>query len=112
MGELYGRKEREECKVWGGPRQPFYYGGVIESDCAWGGSAACPATTLGLLCSGLGWAKVRENWLQLSSSLGAFRFPPFLFPLRKNWVRILLYCGAWVLGCLGAWELARPVGVH
>jgi hypothetical protein len=110
VGELYGRKEREECKVWGGPRQPFYYGGVIESDCAWGGSAACPATTLGLLCSGLGWAKVRENWLQLSSSLGAFRFPPFLFPLRKKlgaYFTLLRCLGAWMLGSLPA-----PVGVH
>lgn len=57
------------------------------SDCAWGGNATCPATTLGLLCSGLAWV---SSWC-----------PPSLGEREKK-------LGAVPIALCGAWELARP----
>jgi hypothetical protein len=60
MGE-----KRVRGNVWGGPRQPFYYGGVIVR-----GEGTRPAQLPDLDCYAMGWAGL-VGWAWVSLPLGA-----------------------------------------
>jgi hypothetical protein len=96
MGE---KRVREN--VWGGPRQPFYYGGVIVR-----GEGTRPAQLPHLDCYAMGWAgRLGLGELALGAPLPFFfsGLPPSSPPLRKlgaGAVRIALRCVCGAVRCL------------